>query len=129
MPPNVEIRDARYTLEITCAAAPVFRNGYLDAFYDQLDAWHAALPLATVVWKALPPDGVLLPYELKGTAVDGRVWKITAGLTPGVEETVWTFDVADRFTLAEFEPQRLLRLTLVALTRAYGVTLVEVTWV
>lgn len=128
MPPTVEIKDARYTLEITCGAAPAFRNDHLDDLYDHLDAWHAVLPLATLVWKTLPPDGALQLYELKGTAVDGRVWKVEAGIAPGVDDVVWSFNVIDRFTLSEFEPQRLLRLSLIALTRAYDVTRVEVTW-
>ena len=128
MPPSLEIRDSRYTLEFTCAEAVPFRAGYLTDLYDQLDAWHAALPLATVVWETLAPVGAMAVYELKGVAADGRVWQITVGLTPGIEEAVYTFAVTDRFTAAEFMPQRLLRDTLILLTLNYQVSRIEVTW-
>ena len=128
MPPTVEIKDSRYTIEVWCGSSTLFRTAYLEEFYEQLDAWADALPLTSVVWKAAGQEGDVQLYSLTGSAADGRTWAATVGLREGVEAPLYSFDVSDRFAEAEFEPQRTLRLTMVALSRAHGVSKVEVAW-
>ena len=129
MPPTIEIKNHTKTIEITCGTNVTWNeNDRFETLYKQIDAWHQALPLASIKWEAQPPDGAVALYELTGTAVDGRTWKITIGLRESVDAPLFSFAVTDRFEEAEFSPQRVMRDTLVALTREYAVTLVEVTW-
>ena len=132
MPPTIEIKDAYKTIEITCddgLGVTWNVNSRFELLYEQIDAWSVALPLASLKWELLPPDGTTALYRLTGNAADGRQWKLTVGLREGVDAPVFSFNVSDRFEEAEFSPQRLMRDTLIALTREYAVTLVEVTWV
>ena len=132
MPPTIQITDAYKTIAITCddgLGVTWNVNDRFELLYAQIDAWSAALPLASLKWEVLPPDGTTSLYRLTGNAADGRKWKIRVGLRLGVDAPVFSFDVVDRFEESEFAPQRLMRDTLIALTREYAVTLVEVTWV
>src|SRR3990167_1933907 len=131
MPPTIEIRDPTKAIEITCTSGEGVSwnvNARFEELYEQIDAWHTALPMTLLKWEKLTPDGTTDLYQLAADAADGRKWKITVGLRPGVDAPTFSFNVTNRFEEQEFRPQRLMRATLVALTREYQVTLVEVTW-
>ncbi|HLA25214.1 MAG TPA: hypothetical protein VJ206_07460 [bacterium] len=132
MPPTIEIRDPTKVIEITCSNGEGVSwnvNARFEELYEQIDAWHTALPMTSLKWENLPPDGTTALYQLTCQAVDGRTWDIKVGLRPGLDAPMFSFNVTDRFEEQEFSPQRLMRDTLIALTREYQVTLVEVTWV